>query len=91
MKILCLPYDLHRTTVTSLVILIMGIALVSCSASGKFKNNYNPASIPDNIKKEGYVLLVLKQEIGGFKGVQNRGVKKLMRRHYGAAFEMVLL
>ena len=67
----------------------MAIFLASCSAAGKFKHSYNPNAIPADLKKDGYVLLVLKQEVGGFKGTQNRGVKKMMRRHYGAPFEMV--
>lgn len=72
---------------TGLFILI--VFLASCSAAGKFKRNYDTRSIPADIKKDGYVLLVLKQDVGGFSGIQNRGIKKLMRRHYGAAFEMV--
>ena len=70
-------------------LLALVIFLASCSAAGKFKHNYDPNSIPADLKKDGYVLLVLKQGVGGFSGIQNRGVKKLMRRHYGAAFEMV--
>jgi hypothetical protein len=72
-----------------ITILFAAIFLVSCSASGKFKGWLNDGAIPDDIKKDGYILLVLKQEVGGFRGVQNRGVKKMMRRHYGAAYEMV--
>ncbi|WP_276502718.1 hypothetical protein [Terrimonas pollutisoli] len=80
---------LKKTVLAFLGILILVITLASCSAAGKFKRSYDSRSIPADIKKDGYVLLVLKQDVGGFRGVQNRGVKKLMRRHYGAAFEMV--
>lgn len=70
---------------------ILTIFLVSCSAASKFRRNYDTRSIPADIKKDGYVLLILKQDVGGFAGIQNRGIKKLMRRHYGAEFEMVSL
>ena len=80
---------LKKTVLAFLGILILVITLASCSAAGKFKRSYDSRSIPADIKQDGYVLLVLKQDVGGFRGVQNRGVKKLMRRHYGAAFEMV--
>src|SRR5688500_18904446 len=80
--------SIKTNTILSFCI-ILCIFLVSCSASGKFKMAYNPNSIPEDIKKDGYVLLVLEQEIGTFRGIQNRGVKKMMRRHYGAPCEMV--
>ncbi len=82
-------YLFKKVIIAVLIIPCLAILLVSCSAAGKFKRYYDPNSIPADLKKDGYVLLVLKQDVGGFRGIQNRGVKKLMRRHYGAAFEMV--
>lgn len=80
---------LKKLMLSSIGIFALLIFLASCSAAGKFRRYYDPNSIPADLKKDGYVLLVLKQDVGGFRGIQNRGVKKLMRRHYGAAFEMV--
>lgn len=89
MKKIYLFQNLKKAIFAIIGMLTLMTFLVSCSASGKFKRSYDSRSIPADIKKEGYVLLVLKQDVGGFRGVQNRGVKKLMRRHYGADFEMV--
>lgn len=69
--------------------LALAVFLVSCPAAGKLNRYYDPNPIPADLQKDGYTLLVLKQNRGGFRGIQNRGVKKLMRRHYGSAFEMV--
>jgi hypothetical protein len=82
-------YQLKKLILSAIGIFSLIIILASCSAAGKFKHYYDPNSIPADLKKDGYVLLVLKQDVGGFRGVQNRGVNKLMRRHYGAPFEMV--
>ncbi len=82
-------YLLKKLSISSICIFTLIILLASCSAAGKFKRYYDPNSIPADLKKDSYVLLVLKQHVGGFRGIQNRGVRKLMRRHYGAAFEMV--
>ena len=82
-------YLQKKLTISSIGIIALMVILASCSAAGKFRRSYDPASIPADLKKDGYVLLVLKQDVGGFRGIQNRGVRKLMRRHYGAPFEMV--
>jgi hypothetical protein len=69
--------------------LILPLILNSCSPKGKFRMEHNPAAIPADIKKDGHILLVLKAEGGWFSKTQNRGVQKLMLKHYNGAFEMV--
>ncbi len=50
---------------------------------------YNPASIPADIKKDGYVLLVLKQEVGGFREYRTVKLKNLCAGIMALRFEMV--
>ena len=56
------------------LILISSVCLpwhfqVSCPAAGKLNRYYDPNPIPADLKKDGYTLLVLKQNAGGFRGV----------------------
>ena len=51
-------YLLKKLILSVIGILALVIILASCSAAGKFKAYYDPNSIPADLKKDGYVLLV---------------------------------
>jgi hypothetical protein len=72
-----------------ILFLALSLFFSNCSPKGKFRMEHNPAAIPADIKKDGHILLVLKQEIGWLSKKQNRGVQKLMQKYYNGAFEMV--
>lgn len=79
---------MNRMLVVFLAMCI-SIAMVSCSAAGRFKRSHNPAGIPADLQKDGYVLLVVKADAGYIKKKNNRYVAKMMRRYYKGAYEII--
>ena len=74
-----------------LLVAVIGMSalLVGCSSTKRFAKYHHPNSIPADIKKNGYVLLVIKQDIGTIDRKVNRYVDKYMRKFYGAPYELI--
>ncbi len=68
------------------LIVFMGTSiLLSCSPS----HFLNAEALPNDLKNQGKVLLVLEQDEGAFRERQNKGIEKLMKKKCDCEFEMV--
>jgi len=73
--------------------IFLPILILGCSVQKSMKHpeNYmNAEAFPADIKKDGYILLVLKEESSRLvSNVQNNRVDKLMKEYYDKPYEMV--